>query len=121
MGDYFCLSRVLSLSPLKDPQGCLFVSRMAIGQEETSTNQAGRRRGMTREMPTTRSLVVAMSVEKLRSFCQVPAYISMELSDGVAVSTVGGENNVVYFTLEQFVTSLRFPISSSVKQFLHFT
>ena len=72
-------------------------------------------------MPTTSSLVPVMSVEELRSFCQVPADISLELSDGAAVSTVGGVDNVVYFTREQFSAGLRFPISSLVKQFLHFT
>ena len=62
-----------------------------------------------------------MSVEELRSFSQVPANISLELSDGAAVSTVGGADNVVFFTLEQFSTGLHFLISSLVKQFLHFT
>ena len=62
-----------------------------------------------------------MSVEELRSFCQVPVDISLELLDGVAVTTVGGADNAIYFTREQFVARLRFPISSLVKQFLHFT
>ena len=61
-----------------------------------------------------------MSIEELRFFCQVPANISLEFSDGAALSTVGGADNVVYFTLEQFVVGLCFPISSLVKQFLHF-
>ena len=94
---------------------------MARGQEETSTSQVGRRRGTPRESPIASSLVAAMSVEELRSFCQVPVDISMELSDRATVSTVGGENNAIYFTGEQFVAGLRFPISSLVKQFLHFT
>ena len=62
-----------------------------------------------------------MSVEELRSFCQVPVDISLELSDRAAVSTVGGADNVVYFTRKQFCASLRFPVSLLVKQFLHFT
>ena len=58
-----------------------------------------------------------MSVGELRSFCQVPADIIIEFSDGAAVSTVGGADNAVYFTREQFVAGLRFPISLLVKQF----
>ena len=94
---------------------------MARGQEETSTSQVGHKRGTPWESPTTSSLVADMSIKELRSFCQVPIYISLELSDGEVVSIVGGADNVVYFTWEQFVVKLRFPISSLVKQFLHFT
>ena len=61
---------------------------MARGQEETSTSQAGRKRGIPRESPTASSLVVAMSIEELRSFCQVPTDISLELSGGAVVSTI---------------------------------
>ena len=50
---------------------------MARGQEETSTIQVGRRRGTSRESPTIRSPVAAMSVEELRSFCQVPTNVSL--------------------------------------------
>ena len=60
-----------------------------------------------------------MSVEEWRSFCRVPNSINLELSDGQALSTVGEADNVVYFTREQFVAGLRFPVSSLVKQFLH--
>ena len=42
-GDYFCLSKVLTFSPFKDPQVdpfffFFFACRMARGQEATSTN-----------------------------------------------------------------------------------
>ena len=94
---------------------------MTRGQEETSTSQTRRKRGTPRESPTASILVVAMSVKELRSFCQVHVDISLELSDGATVSTIGGANDVVYFTWEQFATGLHFPISSLVKQFLHFT
>ena len=94
---------------------------MARGQEETSTSQAGRRRGTPRESPTASCLVVAMSVEELRSFCQVPTDISLELLDGATVSTVGAADDAIYFTWEQFAAGLHFPISSLMKQFLHFT
>ena len=94
---------------------------MTRGQEETSTSQARPKRGTPRESPIARSLVATMSVEELRSFCQVPANISLEFSNEATVLTVRGANNVVCFTPEQFVIGLRFPISSLVKQFLHFT
>ena len=35
--------------------------------------------------------------------------------------TLGKECNAVYFTREQLAAGLRFPMSSQVKQFLHFT
>ena len=94
---------------------------MARSQEEPSTNQVGHRRLALRESPTASSLVAAMPIEELRSFCQVLADISLKLLDGSTVSIVGWENNSVYFTWEQFTTGLRFPISLLVKQFLHFT
>ena len=61
-----------------------------------------------------------MSVEELRSFRQVPTAISLEVSDGMATPTIGGVDNAVYFTREQFVAGLCFPIPSLVKRFLHF-
>ena len=69
-------------------------------REETSTSQAGRKREIPWEMPTTSSLVATMSVEDLRSFSQVPVGISLELSNDATVPTTGGANNVVYFTRE---------------------
>ena len=99
----------------------LFACRMARGQKETSTSQAGRKKGTPLETPTASSLVAAMSVKELRSFSQVPTDISLELSNGTTASTIGGANNVVYFTREQFATGLRFPIPSLVNRFLHFT
>ena len=91
---------------------------MIRGQEETSTNQVVRRKGSNRESPTTSNLVSSISMEELRSFCRVPNSISLELSDGLALSTVGQADNAVYFTREQFVAGLRFSVSSLVKQFL---
>ena len=94
---------------------------MARSQEETSTSQVERRRGPSRESPAASNLVASMSVEELRSFCQVLDDISLELSDGPAFSTIGEADNAVYFTQEQFAAGLRFPVSSLVKQFLHVT
>ena len=58
-------------------------------------------------------------MEELRSYCQIPYIISLELSDDPAASMVGEVDSTVYFTREQFAAGLRFPLSSSVKQFLH--
>ena len=103
-----------------DP-GSLFACRMMICQERTSTSQVGHRKGSIRELPTVNSLVASMSMEELRSFCQVLDGISLELSDGPAGSTIGEADNIVYFNREQFAARLRFPILSFMKQFLHVT
>ena len=79
------------------------------------------RKGSNRESPIERSLVSFISMKELRSFYRVPDSISLELSDMLAFSIVGQANNAVYFSLEQFATELRFPVSSTVKQFLHAT
>ena len=92
---------------------------MMRGQEETSTSQVGHRRGPNREVPSACSLVSSMSMEELRSFCQIPNNISLELSNDLAASIVGEADSTVYFTRKQFVARLRFPVSSSVKQFLY--
>ena len=62
-----------------------------------------------------------MFVEELRSFNQVPVVIHRKVSNGTTALTIGGADNVVYFTREQFATGLRFPIPSLVKKFMHFT
>ena len=62
---------------------------MMRGQEETSTSQVGGRKGSIRESPIASSLMASMSMEELRSFYRVPDVISLELSDGLARSTVG--------------------------------
>ena len=48
-----------------------FAYSMARGQEETFASQDRRKRRTPLESPTVSSLVAAMSVEELRSFCQV--------------------------------------------------
>ena len=73
------------------PFFCLFACSRARGQEETSTSQAGCKRGTPQEMLTTRSLVATMFVKELRSFKQVLVDISLELSDGAAALTIRGE------------------------------
>ena len=73
---------------------------MVRGQDEASTSQVGHGRGPIRELPSTSSLVSSMSMENLRSFCQIPDIISLELSDGPTVSTVREADSIVYFTRE---------------------
>ena len=93
---------------------------MARGQEETSTSQAGRRRGPSRDMPPTSSLISSLSMEELRSYYQTSNNIDFELLDCSAEPTIDEEDSVMYFTREQLSVRLRFPILSLVKQFLHF-
>ena len=60
-------------------------------------------------------------MEELRSYCQIHGNIDIELPDGPAESTTGEGDDAVYFTWEQLAAGLRFPISSLIKQFLHFS
>ena len=60
-------------------------------------------------------------MEELRAYCEFPDDIDVTLSEGPAENTVGVEYNVVFFTREQLAVGLHFPVSSFVKQFLHFT
>ena len=62
-----------------------------------------------------------MFVEELRLFSQVPINIRLEVANKTASLTIGGADNAVYFTREQFPVGLRFLFPSLVKQFLHFT
>ena len=91
------------------------------GKEKTSTNQAGRRRGPSRESPFATSIISSLSVDEVRSYCQIPEDIDFELSEGPTESTMSDKYNAVFFTLEQLAAGLCFPVSSLVKQFLHFT
>ena len=99
----------------------LSTCRMTRGQEETSTSQAGRRRGPSRDTPSTSSIISSLSMEELRSYCQIPDNIHFELPNGPTESTIGDRDNAIYFTREQLATGLRFPISFLVKRFPHFS
>ena len=111
----------MELIPLSSALLLFSACSMARGQEETSTSQDGRRKGPSQDMPSTSSLISSLSMEKLRSYCQIPNNIDFELSDGPVESIIDEEDSVVYFTQEQLTAGLRFPISSLVKQFLHFS
>ena len=94
---------------------------MARGEEETSTSQTGRKKGLTRGTTSTSSIISSLSMEELRAYCEIPNDIDVMLSDGPARNTIGGDDNAVFFTLEQLAAGLRFPVPALVKQFLHFT
>ena len=94
---------------------------MARGQEETSTNQVGRKRGPGWDAPSVSSIISSLSMEELRSYCHIPDNIDFELPDGPIESIIGKEDDAVYFTREQLTAGLRFPVSSLIKQFLHFS
>ena len=125
--DLFFLSRVLSFplflfflyGPQVDPffYSLFFLSacRMIRGHEEVLTSQARRRRGTPQKTPTTSSLVAVMSTKELRLYSQIPSKIRLETSDGVATSTFGEVDNVIYFTQEQFAARLRLLVLSLVK------
>ena len=94
---------------------------MARGQEDTSTSQTRHRRGLGRDTPSASSIISSLSVEELRSYCHILDNIDFEFPDGSAESTIGERDGVAYFTWEQLATGLRFPVSSLIKQFLHFS
>ena len=92
---------------------------MARGQEETSTSLAGHRRGPSRDTPFASSIVSSLSIEELRSYCQIPGNIDFELPNGSVESTVDEGDSAIYFTWEQLAVGLHFPILSLLK--LHFS
>ena len=94
---------------------------MARGQEETSTSQAERRRGPDRDTPSTSSIISSLSMEELRSYYHIPDNINFELPDGPAESTIDKDDGAIYFIRKQLAARLRFPVSSLIKQFLHFS
>ena len=111
----------MELIPLSSVLLLLSACSMGRGQEETSTSQAGHRRGPGWDTPFASSIMSSLSMEELKSYCQIPDNIYFELLDGPTESTISEGNSAVYFTREQLATGLRFPISSLVKQFLRFS
>ena len=77
---------------------CLSAYRMARGQEETSTSQAGHKRGPTRGMPFTSNTISSLFMEELRAYCEIPDDIDIVLSEGPAENIIGEEYKAVYFT-----------------------
>ena len=70
---------------------------------------------------STSHIVSSLTMEELRSYCEIPENIDLRLMDEQDESTLGGEHNTVFFTREQLAIELRFPVPALVKQFLHFT
>ena len=94
---------------------------MTRGEEETSTSQAGRKRGPARGTRSASSIISSLIMEELRTYCEIPDKIDLKLMEKPDESTLGGEHNAVFFTGEQLAAGLRFPVPALVKQFLHFT
>ena len=55
---------------------------MARGQKETYTSQAGRRQGPSRDSPSASNVIFSLSMDEVRSYCQIPDNIDFELSGG---------------------------------------
>ena len=69
-------------TPLSSVLWLLSACSMARGQKETSISQVGCRRGPVRDTPsTTSSIISSMSIEELKSYCQIPDNIDFELPD----------------------------------------
>ena len=76
----------------------LSACNMARGQEETSTSQVGRRRGLIQDTPSSSNIISSLSMKELRSYFQIPNNIDFEMLDGPAESIINEEVSVVYFT-----------------------
>ena len=76
----------------------LYACSMARGQEETSTSQAGHRRGPGRDTPSGSNIISSLSMEELKSNCQILDNIDFEFPDGPVESTIDEENSAIYFT-----------------------
>ena len=71
---------------------------MARGEEGTSTSQAGRIKGPVRGTRSTSHIVSSLTMDELRSYCEIPENIDLKLMDEPNESTLGGEHNAVFFT-----------------------
>ena len=128
LGGFICVLALLpvwyysmELTPLSSVLLLLSSCSMERGQEETSTSQAGRKRGPGRDTPSASSIISSLSMEELRSYYHILDNIDFELPDGPTESIIDKEDGAVYFTREQLAVGLRFPVSSLIKQFLHFS
>ena len=92
---------------------------MVRGREETSTSDHPG--GRPRAKPSASNVIVSLTMEELKVYCEVPDNIDLQLMEKADDSTLGGEHNGVFFTREHLAARLRFPIPAIVKQFLHFT
>ena len=74
---------------------------MTRGEEETSTSQAGRKRGLARGTRSASSIVSSLTMEELRAYYEIPNNIDLKLMEKPDEFTLGGEHNAVFFTQEQ--------------------
>ena len=72
---------------------------MTRGEEGTSTSQAGSRLGPVQGTRYTSHIVSSLTVEELRSYCEIPEDIDLKLMDELNESTLGGEHNAMFFYL----------------------
>ena len=94
---------------------------MTRGKEKTSTSQAGCKRGPIRGTRSASNIVSSLTMEELRTYCEIPDNIYLKFMEKSDESTLGGEHNAVFFTREQLTVGLCFPVPTLIKQFLHFT
>ena len=65
-----------------------------------------RRRGPTRGTRSASHIVSSLTMEELRTYCEIPDDIDLKLMEEPDESTLGGEYNAVFFIREQLVTVL---------------
>ena len=82
------------------PPLLLFAWSMTRGQEETSTSQAGRRRGPSRESLSASSIISSLSMDEVRYYCQIPEDIEFELSEDIET-----QNHVRHFLIHPWTNS----------------
>ncbi|RVW70354.1 hypothetical protein CK203_048717 [Vitis vinifera] len=97
------------------------VSRMSANKEATSSSSSGQNeKDASRDVHAEKS-VDKLNVREFRERFYIPNGVFVELMDGEVVMTEKSEDNVIFFTKEQFNAGLRFPLPSLFKEFLHFT
>ena len=92
---------------------------MVRGREETSTS--GHPGWRPQAKPSASNVIVSVTIEELKVYCEVPDNIDLRLMERADDSTLGGEHNGVFFTRVHLAGGLRFPVLAIVKQFLHCT
>ena len=87
--------------------------KMSANQEVTSPSPCGAAHA--------KKSVDKLSVKEFHERFCIPNGVSIELTDGEAVSTENSEDQAIFFSKEQFNAGLLFPLPSLFKEFLHFT
>ncbi|RVW94405.1 hypothetical protein CK203_035730 [Vitis vinifera] len=82
---------------------------MSANQEVTSSGPCGAAHA--------KRSVDKLSVKEFRELFCIPNGVSVELTDGEAVSTENNEDHAIFFSKEQFNAGLRFPLPSLFKNF----